>query len=119
MVDTSVDFDENDRDIIQFLKNRNVIVLLNKSDLSGVITEEKLLNIFEEILPGENKPVMIKTSAKAGEGLSEFEKIVKKAIDQGLLVISAGGNVLRLVPPLVIEKEHIDEMIEKLKKAIE
>ena len=45
--------------------------------------------------------------------------IVKKAIDQGLLVISAGGNVLRLVPPLVIEKEHIDEMVEKLKKAIE
>ena len=41
-----LDFDENDRDIIQFLKNRNVIVLLNKSDLSGVITEEKLLKVI-------------------------------------------------------------------------
>ena len=45
-------------------------------------------------------------------------EIVKKAIAEGLLVISAGSDVLRLVPPLIIEKEHIDEMIEKLKKAI-
>ena len=36
-----------------------------------------------EILPGENKPVMIKTSAKAGEGLSEFEKIVKDMFFNG------------------------------------
>lgn len=46
-------------------------------------------------------------------------EIVKKAIEQGLLVISAGSDVLRLVPPLVIEKEHIDEMITKLKNAVE
>lgn len=45
-------------------------------------------------------------------------EIVKKAIEEGLLVISAGSDVLRLVPPLVIEKKHIDEMIEKLKKAV-
>ena len=45
-------------------------------------------------------------------------EIVKKAIAEGLLGISAGSDVLRLVPPLIIEKEHIDEMIEKLKKAI-
>lgn len=43
-------------------------------------------------------------------------EIVSGAIEEGLLVISAGSDVLRLVPPLVIEKEHIDEMIEKLEK---
>lgn len=43
--------------------------------------------------------------------------IVKKALANGLLVISAGSDVLRLVPPLVIEKEHIDEMIGKLDKS--
>ncbi|MDD7738673.1 MAG: aspartate aminotransferase family protein [Fusicatenibacter sp.] len=46
-------------------------------------------------------------------------EIIQKAIENGLLVISAGSNVLRLVPPLVITKEDIDEMIEKLKKALE
>lgn len=45
--------------------------------------------------------------------------IVKKAIENGLLVISAGSNVLRMVPPLVLTKEHIDEMAEKLAKSIE
>lgn len=45
-------------------------------------------------------------------------EIVSKAIEQGLLVISAGGNVLRMVPPLILEKEHIDEMVEKLEKSL-
>lgn len=43
------------------------------------------------------------------------QEIVSAALDEGLLIISARGNVIRLVPPLIIEKEHIDEMIEKLK----
>ncbi|BDF03974.1 aspartate aminotransferase family protein [[Clostridium] hylemonae] len=43
---------------------------------------------------------------------------VQAAIKEGLLVISARSDVIRLVPPLVIEKEHIDEMIEKLKKVL-
>ena len=44
--------------------------------------------------------------------------VVTKALANGLLVISAGSDVLRLVPPLVITKEHIDEMIEKLEKSL-
>ena len=44
--------------------------------------------------------------------------VVIKALANGLLVISAGSDVLRLVPPLVITKEHINEMIEKLEKSL-
>ena len=44
-------------------------------------------------------------------------EIINKALENGLVVISAGSNVLRMLPPLVIEKEHVDEMIEKLKKS--
>lgn len=44
--------------------------------------------------------------------------VVTKALENGLLVISAGSDVLRLVPPLVITKENIDEMIEKLEKSL-
>ena len=43
--------------------------------------------------------------------------ILKKALENGLIVLSAGSDVIRLVPPLVIEKKHIDEMIEKLEKS--
>ena len=46
-------------------------------------------------------------------------EVIANAQKEGLLVISAGGNVLRMVPPLVIKKEHIDEMIEKLERALQ
>ncbi len=41
-------------------------------------------------------------------------EVSAKALEEGLIVITAGSDVLRFVPPLVIEKEHIDEMAEKL-----
>ena len=45
-------------------------------------------------------------------------KVTAAALEQGLIVITAGADVLRFVPPLVIEKQHVDEMIEKLEKAL-
>ena len=53
----------------------------------------------------------IKLSGPVGE-------VVKKAMEEGLLIISARSDVIRLVPPLVIGKEHVDEMIEKLRKVL-
>jgi acetylornithine/N-succinyldiaminopimelate aminotransferase len=40
--------------------------------------------------------------------------IVKKALEHGLLIISAGKIIIRFVPPLVIEREDVDEMIRLL-----
>ena len=45
-------------------------------------------------------------------------KVAAAALEQGLIVITAGADVLRFVPPPVIEKQHVDEMIEKLEKAL-
>lgn len=44
--------------------------------------------------------------------------IIKKALEEGLLIITAKGNTIRFVPPLIIEKEHVDEMLVKLEKAL-
>lgn len=41
-------------------------------------------------------------------------EVAKKALEQGLVVITAGSDVIRLVPPLVIEEKDVDEMIDKL-----
>lgn len=41
-------------------------------------------------------------------------EVSAKALEHGLILITAGSDVLRFVPPLVIEKCHVDEMIEKL-----
>ncbi|MDD6482876.1 MAG: aspartate aminotransferase family protein [Lachnospiraceae bacterium] len=45
-------------------------------------------------------------------------KVVTKALENGLLVITAGADVLRMVPPLIIEKKHVDEMISILEPAL-
>ena len=50
-----------------------------------------------------------------GKGLND---IIHAAQKQGLLIISAGNDVLRFVPPLIITEADIDEMKEKLDKAM-
>ena len=64
-----------------------------------------------------------KIKAHRGVGLLqglEFEcpvgDIIKKCMDDGLVLINAGTNIIRFVPPLVITKEHVDMMLEILKK---
>ena len=44
--------------------------------------------------------------------------VVKKALEEGLIIITAKGNTIRFVPPLIIDKVHVDEMIEKLERAL-
>ena len=52
----------------------------------------------------------------------EFTKPVKEIIDKAmkhkLIVFSAGTNVIRFVPPLIITKQRVDEMIAIIKKCI-
>ena len=64
-------------------------------------------------------------AARRGKGLMQglvlegkpVGEVISRAIENGLLVISAGSNVLRMVPPLVIGRDDVDEMIEKLEKS--
>ena len=45
--------------------------------------------------------------------------IINRAVLNGLILINAGADIIRFVPPLIIEKEHVDRMIEILTKALE
>ena len=45
-------------------------------------------------------------------------EVTKKALEKGLLIISAGSNVLRFVPPLIITKEDVDEAMAILEECI-
>lgn len=44
--------------------------------------------------------------------------IINKALEKGLVLINAGTNIIRLVPPLVITKQHVDEMISILEESL-
>ena len=47
-----------------------------------------------------------------------ISEITGAALKEGLLIIGAGSDVIRFVPPLIIELEQVDEMIRMLKKAL-
>lgn len=46
------------------------------------------------------------------------KEVIAKALEKGLILFSAGTNVIRFVPPLVITESDVDEMIEKLGEAL-
>lgn len=46
-------------------------------------------------------------------------QVSAKALEKGLIVITAGSDVLRFVPPLVITKEDVDKMVSILSETIE
>ncbi len=64
--------------------------------------------------------------ARRGAGLMQglvFDRpvamVINKALENGLILINAGTSVIRFVPPLVITKENVDEMIGILRKCLD
>ena len=45
--------------------------------------------------------------------------VIAKCLDNGLILFSAGTNVIRFVPPLVITRDDVDQMMVRLKKALD
>ena len=44
--------------------------------------------------------------------------IIEKALENGLILINAGANVIRFLPPLIVNKEDVDKMVTILKKCL-
>ena len=69
-------------------------------------------------------PAMIasRSTGECMQGL-EFDRpvadIINKALDKGLILINAGTNILRFLPPLVISTKDVDDMISILKQALD
>nr|WP_303244362.1 aspartate aminotransferase family protein [uncultured Cellulosilyticum sp.] len=47
------------------------------------------------------------------------KEVISKCIEKGMLIVSAGENVIRFVPPLIVTKEQIDEAVSILKEALQ
>ena len=84
VVDSSVPLDDSDFSIMDFMKTKKSIILLNKTDLDTIVTEEELKNILldkvgeaAEILP------IIKTSTKENIGIDIFEEQLKEMFFNG------------------------------------
>ncbi len=77
VVDSSTALDDNDIQIIQKIKNENVIVLLNKSDLDAVTREEDIRKYLDCHI--------LSFSAKNGDGLSNLENVITEMFFKGVV----------------------------------
>lgn len=83
VVDASIPLDDSDRDIIELIQNKNVIILLNKSDLHEVVKEEMLQKLIPE--KEETFCRIIKTSTKEEQGIDTLISIIKDMFFHGKL----------------------------------
>ena len=109
VVDSSTDLDENDFQIMEHIKNKNVIVLLNKSDLEVMVSEEKI----KENL---NAPVL-SFSAKNGDGLEQLENLItdmffKGSIQENNQVIITNARHVSALSRAYESLSHVVESIE-------
>lgn len=94
IVDSSVNLDDNDEEILKLLREKHFIILFNKSDLDAAVTEEemtdKIRSVFEDLKGGnlkedtaEKKYDILKISALKHQGINLFEETVKKMFFKG------------------------------------
>ena len=97
-----LDIFENDK-IVEHVKDVSVYL---ERQLDALVEEYDFLTMRRG--KGMIQGLFVKEDRPVGE-------IVKRCLENGLVILSAGNNSLRMLPPLVVEKEHVDEMIKKLK----
>lgn len=108
VVDSSIPLDSNDRQIGKLIKNKKCIILLNKSDLDTVVTEDILQKEIIDDL--EEKPVIIKTSTKENTGIEDFEKALKNMFFNGKL---QSNDELYITS--IRHKEAVSDALESMK----
>ena len=102
------------------------------STVFDLLEKQKILDNVHEVAPylEEKLDALVAKydflTARRGMGLMQglvcklpVGQVSARALEQGLIIITAGADVIRMVPPLVIEKKHVDEMTQKLEKALQ
>lgn len=75
VIDASVQLDDNDFDIINIIKDKNSIILLNKSDLSTIVDESEVRKYIDKTI--------LSISAKNNDGIKELEDVIKNMFFDG------------------------------------
>ena len=105
VVDSSTQLDENDEEIMELIRDRKAIVLLNKMDLDPVTTEEMIRERLD-------KPV-IPISAKEEQGIDRLEQTVKDMFYDGNLSFNDQIYITNMR-----QKAALSEALESLKQVM-
>ncbi len=130
VVDSSVPLDENDRQIADVIREKNTIVLLNKTDLPPAVTEGSFRTFFrqsslrgeEEFLRRSAAPEetegpalrVIKTSTKERKGMEEFARAVEEMFFSGTI-----RSENEVIITSLRHKKELEEAYESLQLAME
>ncbi|MCD7765068.1 MAG: tRNA uridine-5-carboxymethylaminomethyl(34) synthesis GTPase MnmE [Lachnospiraceae bacterium] len=108
VVDSSRPVDENDEEILEILDGKKTIVLLNKSDLTPVVTKEDVCSFTKYRFP------VLEISAKEETGIDALENLLKEMFYQG--EISFNDEV---IISSARQKAELVSALESLKKVLE
>lgn len=103
VVDSSTVLDENDYEIMEMIRDRKAIVLLNKMDLESVTTEE--------ILREKTEHQIIPISAKEEQGIDKLETALKDMFYEGDISFNDQVYITN-----IRQKAALTEALESLKK---
>jgi len=108
--DGSRELDDDDKNIIQLVKDKKVIILINKSDLKMNIDAEYIANVFK------NKPI-IEISVLKGTGLDQLEQEIKDMFFAGKVSIREDSIItnMRHKDSLIKARKSLNEAINSLR----
>lgn len=105
VVDSSVNLDDNDYEILELIQDKKCIILLNKTDLKAKVTENDLYDKIKE------NTSIIKTSTRENTGIEEFENKIREMFFQGTINFND-----EVIITNVRHKENLMEAYESLRQ---
>ncbi len=105
VVDSSVSLDENDKHIMEIIQDKNVIILLNKSDLTTIVNEDTVKKLIQA-------PI-VNISTKTNDGIKEFEQLVYEMFVKGKITLND-----ELIITNLRQKNSLKDAVKSLKLVI-
>lgn len=112
VIDSSTPLDENDYKILEIVRKKKTIILLNKSDLDMIITRKDV----EDILPEKDLIPVIEISAKNQKGIDELEEALKEMFYKGSISFNSEIYITNVRQKTALQDAY--ESLRKVKESI-
>ena len=109
VVDSSRELSNEDDDIIELIKEKNTIILLNKMDLAPVVTKDEMLKLSDKRV--------ISISAKENKGIDELEETIKDMFFHGKIEMNDEVYITNVRHKTALKNAY--NSLELVKKSIE
>jgi len=95
---------------------RHVVERISEPEFLAHVSEvgDYLIERLSELNSPLIKEVRGKGLMVALELVTDVSPVIEQGYEHGLLMVNAGTNVIRFVPPLIIEKSHVDTLVDRL-----